>query len=98
MGISIWPDGTFGFDDAAAVSAVSACRTPFLYIDAGTPNVDLHQLRLLATNLPLGRTVGSGRFHQMEVPGQVNAMIDRFKAVNFRELAPAPPNTAPPGR
>lgn len=75
VGISVWHDGTFDFDDAVAVSAL---RAPFLYIDAGTPNVDLDRLRQLAPNLMLGRTVGAGHFHQLEVPDQVNAMIARF--------------------
>lgn len=75
VGISIWEDGTFGFDD---VAAVSACRAPFLYIDAGTRNMGLNRLRRLAPHLTLGRTVGSGHFNQLEVPDQVNAMIARF--------------------
>lgn len=75
VGISIWQDGTFGFDDAAALAA---CRLPLLYIDAGTPNVDLARLAELAPARLLGRTVGSGHFHQLEVPDQVNAMLDRF--------------------
>lgn len=79
VGIAIWEDGTFEFDDAAAVSA---CRGPFLYIDAGTPNVDLQRLQQLTANLTLGRTVGSGHFHQLEVPEQVNAMIARFLQLN----------------
>ena len=28
-----------------------------------------------------GRTVGSGHFCQIEVPEQINAMIDRFLAI-----------------
>ncbi len=31
--------------------------------------------------LMLGRTVGAGHFHQLEVPDQVDAMIDRFLTV-----------------
>ncbi len=29
-----------------------------------------------------GRTVGSGHFHQLEIPDQINAMIERFLAVS----------------
>ncbi|MEP6648518.1 MAG: alpha/beta hydrolase [Lapillicoccus sp.] len=79
VGISVWEDGTFAFDDAAAVAA---CRAPFLYIDAGTPNVDLDRLHELSPNLTLGRTVGSGHFNLLEVPDQVNAMIAQFLANN----------------
>lgn len=75
VAISTWEDGTFHFDDAAAIER---CRMPFLYLDAGTPNVDLARLQELAPHLVLGRTVGSGHFLQIEVPDQVNAMVARF--------------------
>lgn len=42
------------------------------------PNADLARLAELVPTRLLGRTVGSGHFHQLEVPGQVNAMLDRF--------------------
>jgi hypothetical protein len=32
-----------------------------------------------------GKTVGSGHFVQLEVPEQVNAMIERFLAVALRD-------------
>ncbi len=83
----IGEDGTFECNDFAAVSA---CRAPFLYIDAGTPNVDLNRLRRLAPHFTLGRTVGSGHFNQLEVPDQVNAMIARFLQMTS-VLAAAPP-------
>ena len=81
--LSAWENGFFGFDSA---EVVAACRTPFMYVDAGTPNVDLEELRRLCPTLVLGRTVGAGHFHQLEVPDQVNAMIERFLvlAINDR--------------
>jgi pimeloyl-ACP methyl ester carboxylesterase len=36
----------------------------------------------LLPQLAYGQTVGSGHFCQLEVPEQVNAMLDRFMAVN----------------
>jgi len=33
--------------------------------------------------LEVGITVGAGHFHQLEVPEQVNAMIERFLAVSL---------------
>ncbi len=71
-------NGFFGFDTAAAAAA---CRAPFLYVDAGTLNVDLEELGRLCPTLMAGRTVGAGHFHQLEVPDQVNAMIERFLVV-----------------
>jgi pimeloyl-ACP methyl ester carboxylesterase len=76
--ISAWESGSLQFDDAAAARA---CRVPFLYIDAGTLNADLAALAELCPSLVVGRTVGAGHFLQLEVPDQVNAMIERFLAV-----------------
>lgn len=90
VALSAWENGFFGFDTAVAVAA---CRAPFLYIDAGTPNVDLSRLAELCPAVLLGRTVGSGHFHQLEVPDQVNAMIERFLAL-FSGSAGLPSNAA----
>jgi pimeloyl-ACP methyl ester carboxylesterase len=38
-------------------------------------------LRAIKPDLELGITVGAGHFHQLEVPEQVNAMIERFLQV-----------------
>ena len=62
-----------------------ACRVPVLYIDAGTPNTDLSRFGELCPRLVTGKTVGSGHFVQLEVPEQVNAMIERFLAVALRD-------------
>jgi hypothetical protein len=34
-------------------------------------------------DLELGITKGAGHFHQLEVPGQVNAMIERSLALSL---------------
>jgi hypothetical protein len=46
---------------------------------------DPDALRLLKIrpDLEVGVTVGAGHFHQLEVPEQVNAMIERFLAVSL---------------
>jgi pimeloyl-ACP methyl ester carboxylesterase len=72
---SAWEQGALHFDTPAAALA---CRVPFLYVDAGTPNAQLDRLGELCPALTLGRTVGAGHFHQLEVPDQVNAMLERF--------------------
>lgn len=76
--ISAWEQGALHFDTAAAARG---CRVPFLYVDAGTPNAQLDRLGELCPTLTLGRTVGAGHFHQLEVPEQVNAMLERFLAL-----------------
>jgi len=50
----------------------------FLYLAAASPLADLARLRELCPHVMIGQTVGAGHFHQLEVPVQVNAMIDRF--------------------
>jgi pimeloyl-ACP methyl ester carboxylesterase len=46
-------------------------------------NSDAVRLRQIKPDLEVGITVGAGHFHQLEVPEQVNAMIERFLAVSL---------------
>jgi hypothetical protein len=39
------------------------------------------RLHEMFSDILYGKTVGSGHFCQLEVPGQVDAMIERFLAV-----------------
>jgi hypothetical protein len=55
---------------------------PFLYLAAAPPLADLVRLRALNPQIVIGQTVGAGHFHQLEVPEQVNAMIERFLRVS----------------
>jgi pimeloyl-ACP methyl ester carboxylesterase len=59
---------------------LARCDVPALSIGAIIPN-RLDRLRSLIPQLYLGRVVGSGHFLQLEVPDQVNAMLERFLAV-----------------
>jgi pimeloyl-ACP methyl ester carboxylesterase len=56
---------------------------PSLYIAANEPRPrsEIPPLRELIPQMAYGQTVGSGHFCQLEVPDQVNAMIDRFLAL-----------------
>ena len=65
-----------------------ACGVPMLHISADVPINDAAALRALNPLMRTGQTVGAGHFHQLQVPEQVNAMIERFLL-----LAPA---AAPP--
>lgn len=60
------------FDAAAVLPRV---HVPVLAITAGEPEAGLAER---IADLTLGRTVGAGHFVQLEVPAQVNAMIERF--------------------
>lgn len=69
--------------DSAAAAA--ACKVPVLNISfAGLLLTDLVRWRELCPQLLHGQTVGAGHFGWLEVPDQVNAMIDRFLAVAVR--------------
>jgi pimeloyl-ACP methyl ester carboxylesterase len=50
------------------------------WLDARTDALRLLEIK---PDLAVGITVGAGHFHQLEVPEQVNAMIERFLAVSL---------------
>jgi pimeloyl-ACP methyl ester carboxylesterase len=55
------------------------CLLPVLLIRAKLgEDPDALRLREIKPDLEVGITVGAGHFHQLEVPEQVNAMIERF--------------------
>jgi pimeloyl-ACP methyl ester carboxylesterase len=57
--------------------AAARCKLPLLDIGSVTPFDELG-MRQLCPQLQVGRSVGAGHFPQLEVPEQVNAMIDKF--------------------
>ena len=60
------------------------CEVPVLLIRAEIgEDSDVLRLRALKPDLQVAITVGAGHFHQLEVPDQVNAMIERFLAVSL---------------
>lgn len=65
-----------------AEAAARACTVPVLSIAADMPLVDAGQLRQWCPRVVTAQTAGAGHFHQLEVPEQVNAMIERFLIVN----------------
>lgn len=57
----------------------ASCRVPVLLIRARLgEDPDALRLRKIKPDLEVGITVGAGHFHQLEVPEQVNPMIERF--------------------
>jgi pimeloyl-ACP methyl ester carboxylesterase len=67
--------GVLSFDSRAAALASTV---PSLIILADRPFADPDTLQQLGPNWRVARTVGAGHFHQLVVPAQVNAMLDRF--------------------
>ena len=64
------------------VGALGLCVVPTLLLRATFgANPDAIRLRAIKPDLQVGITVGAGHFHQLEVPEQVNAMIERFLAI-----------------
>ena len=61
------------------VGALTLCTAPLLVLmnSTGGSN-DPARLLALKSDVQIGVTVGAGHFIQLEVPDQVNAMIDRF--------------------
>ena len=63
---------------------LARCNVPVLLLRAGLgEDPDVLRLRKIKPDIELGVTVGAGHFHQLEVPEQVNAMIERFLAVSL---------------
>jgi pimeloyl-ACP methyl ester carboxylesterase len=63
------------FDGAAALRHVTV---PVLSIGADHPVNAAADLRQACPQIMIGQTVGAGHFNQLEVPAQVNAMLEKF--------------------
>jgi pimeloyl-ACP methyl ester carboxylesterase len=71
--------------DKVARERVSACKLPVLYIeDSGGCYSDLPLFSNLCPQLVIGKTVGSGHFPTLEVPEQVNSMIEHFVKAHLK--------------
>jgi pimeloyl-ACP methyl ester carboxylesterase len=65
-------------DKIDMATALASCEMPVLYIGASRPMEDPQLMRNLNPRVGYGQVIGSGHFLQLDVPEQVNAMIDRF--------------------
>jgi pimeloyl-ACP methyl ester carboxylesterase len=71
-------------NDWNGAGALSLCAAPTLLILASLgPELEAPRLQAIKPDLEVGITVGAGHFHHIEVPEQVNAMIERFLAVSL---------------
>jgi pimeloyl-ACP methyl ester carboxylesterase len=70
---------------AQTPEALGAVAQPFLLISAGWVPLDLEAIRAVVPNLSYAQTYGSGHFSMLEVPEQVNAMIERFLVLEMQE-------------
>jgi pimeloyl-ACP methyl ester carboxylesterase len=73
-----------GLAEWSGRDAFARSDVPALLLRASlTEDSDVLRLREIKPDLAVGITVGAGHFHQLEVPEQVNAMIERFLAVSL---------------
>jgi hypothetical protein len=63
-------------------SALSKAKVPVLSIGSAVPTNEPADLRSACPAITIGQTVGAGHFNQLEVPEQVNAMIEQFMVIN----------------
>jgi pimeloyl-ACP methyl ester carboxylesterase len=79
-----------GLRDYNPTEATGGLAMPAVYIAADElqPRSDTARFHELAPQVLYGKTVGSGHFCQLEVPEQVNAMIERFLAISLRGRHP----------
>jgi len=70
-----------GVNEWDGAGAFARCTVPILLLRSTlAEEPDALRLRAIKPDLEVGITVGAGHFHQLEVPEQVNSMIERFVA------------------
>jgi pimeloyl-ACP methyl ester carboxylesterase len=74
----------FPWDLNRARECAQACQVPVLYIEAAHRLADLDLFAAPCPQLVTAKAVGSGHFLSLEVPEQINPMIDRFISVYVR--------------
>jgi pimeloyl-ACP methyl ester carboxylesterase len=74
-----------GLRDFDPTEATGGLAVPAVYVAADElkPRSDMSRFHELAPQILSGKTVGSGHFCQLEVPEQINAMIERFLAITL---------------
>jgi pimeloyl-ACP methyl ester carboxylesterase len=72
--------GLLDFDGPAALAAV---QCPIASIGSDGPVNDAREMKRINARVLVGQTLGAGHFNQLEVPDQVNAMIERFLRINL---------------
>ncbi len=70
------------------VGALLLCYVPLLVLRSGTEGSNApERLLALKANTHIGVTIGSGHFHQLEVPEQVTPMIEKFIQIAVKASA-----------
>jgi pimeloyl-ACP methyl ester carboxylesterase len=80
--LSVAAAGIRGLVAWNGVAALALCTVPLLVLSSAPyESNDPPRLLPFKPHIDFGMTVGAGHFHQLEVPEQVTAMIDRFLKV-----------------
>jgi len=77
-------ENLFPWDVHRARECAKTCKVPVLYIEAAHRLADLDSFAALCPQLVTAKVVGSGHFLSVEVPAQINPMIDRFISLYVR--------------
>jgi pimeloyl-ACP methyl ester carboxylesterase len=77
-------ESLFPWDADRARECAKVCQVPVLYIEAAHRLADLDLFAKLCPRLVTAKAVGSGHFLSLEVPEQINPMIDRFISLYVR--------------
>jgi pimeloyl-ACP methyl ester carboxylesterase len=72
--------GLFAFDGRAALAKV---QCPIASVGSDGPVNDALEMKRINPKLLVGQTLAAGHFNQLEVPEQVNAMIEQFVRVSL---------------
>ncbi|HEY2812693.1 MAG TPA: alpha/beta hydrolase [Acidimicrobiales bacterium] len=64
-----------------AMAVLRQCQVPVVTISSAVPTNDAAALLEANATMTFGQAVGAGHFLQLEVPAQVNPMIERFLAI-----------------
>src|SRR6202046_287324 len=77
-------ESLFPWDVHRASECAQACRVPVLYIEASHRLPGTGRFSRLVPRMVTAKAVGSGHFLSLEVPEQINSMIDRFISLYVR--------------
>lgn len=87
VGVAVAEMRHMGLDTAGAAAQV---RCPVLWVSAQPDDSAEVRERFAGTDLTIGHVVGSGHFVQVEVPDQLNPMIEAFLADKVSMASDAP--------
>ena len=86
----LWIDCFTALAEWDGASAAKSCEVPMLHIGAIVPSAEVQELN---EAILTARTVGAGHFNQLEVPEQVNPMIEKFLSILVQFDKAAEPST-----